>query len=221
MLKQMIICIGCTVGVASSASAGGDELAKAVKAMTTADSYRFTVQDGMLGAAVEVKFHKDAPLYCKADGIEFFRKGEVLVYKEGEAWQRTRTGTLSDPLRILGPSAKVRAVRLPHEELTILVRSLTKVTKVEAKMGVFISGEFTEETAKKLARTEDRDNARHGTAKFRLDGEGRLIHYEIAIRIQGKRGNAEVDGTVTRTVTLDGLGATKVDVPAAAKKALD
>ncbi len=195
----------------------GDDLAKALKAVTTADSYAFSVAEGTEMSAVEAKYQKDAPLYCKADKIEFFRSDKVLVYKDKDVWQRTRTGTLSDPLRILGPSAKVRAVRLPHEELAILGKALTKVKKTDTTL----IAEFDADAAKKLARTEDRDLARGGTAKLWLDADGKLTKYEIAIRVQGVRGNAEVDGVMTRTVTVSGVGMTKVELPAGAKKALE
>lgn len=215
------LCVGGLLALVNQAHAGGDDLAKAVKGLTEASSYRFTQQDGMVKSAVEVKYQKDSPLYCKADGIEFFRKADVLVYKQGDTWQRTRTGTLSDPLRILAASAKVRAVRLPHEELAVVGAALTNIKKTATKGEILLSGDLGEEAAKKLARTEDRGNARSGAAKLWLDAEGRLTKYEIAIRILGKRGNAEVDGTVTKTVTLAGVGATKLEVPAAVKKALE
>jgi hypothetical protein len=194
----------------------GDDLGKALKAVTTADSYAFSVNEGTAKSAVEAKYQKEVPLYYKADKVEFFRKGDVLIYNEKDAWQRTRTGTVSDPLRILGPSAKVRAIRLPHEELAILGKGLVKLKKAD---GGF-SGDFDVDTARKLARTEDRDLARGGTAKLWLEG-GKLAKYEIAIRVQGRRGNAEVNGVVSRTVIVSGVGMTKVELPEGAKKALE
>jgi hypothetical protein len=219
MSKHALICLGC-FALVLAAQAGDDELGKAVKKVAAADSYRFNVQQGTAKTAVEAKFQKNTPLYCKADGIEFFRKGDILVYKDGGAWQHTRTGTLSDPLRILGPSAKVRAIRLPHEELAILGKALTNVKQVDAKNTITFSGDFAEETAQKLARTEDRDTARSGRATLRIDN-GMLVEYSIDIRVQGKRGNVEVNGTITKTVTLADVGSTKVDIPDAAKKALE
>lgn len=215
MRNRILILVGLAL-IAGTARAG-DNLTKALRGVTSADSYSFTVQDNAANSSVEVKFQKDVPLYCKADKIEFFRKAEVLVYKQDDAWQRTRTGTLSDPLRILIPSAKVRAVRLPHEELAILGKALVKFKTVEK----VATGDFDAESAKKLARTEDRDLARGGTAKLWLDGDGKLVKYEIAILVQGVRGNAEVEGVMTRTVTVSALGTTKVELPAGAKKALE
>ena len=67
-------------------------------------------------------------------------------------------------------------------------------------------------------RQEDR--ARGGTVQFWLE-KGHLTKYQVAIRVAGRRGNADVDGVVTTTVTVRGVGTAKVEVPAEAKKALD
>ena len=42
----------------------------------------------------------------------------------------------------------------------------------------------------------------------------------MTIVLKGKIGNAEIDGQTTRTVTLRQVGTTKLDVPEAARKAL-
>jgi hypothetical protein len=215
ILPWLAILAACAP-IVNQASAG-DELAKAIRPVIAAESYQFSVKTNGQAQAVEVKYQKGLPLFAQADKIDFFRKGEILVYKDGEAWQRTRTGTLSDPLCILGASAKVRSVRLPHEELAIVGKALKKVERNER----LIAGEFDADAAKTLARTEDRDLARGGTAKLWFDGDGRLAKYEIAIRVQGRRGNAEVDGVMTTTVSLTNVGATKVIVPDAAKKILE
>jgi hypothetical protein len=204
------------VAVSAGFTRAGDDLGKALKAVIGADSYAFSVAEGSGKTGVEAKYQKDMPLYCRADKIDFFRQGKILVYKQKDDWQRTRTGTLSDPLLILAASARVRAVVLPHEELGVLGKALKNVKQAD-KM---LTGELAAEAAKKLARTEDRDLARGGAVKIWLDDAGRLVKYEVAIRVQGVRGNAEVDGVMTRTTSITGVGAIKVDVPAAAKKLL-
>ena len=201
--------------VAGTARAG-DDVVKTLDAIRGADSYSFSVRDNT-GPSVDARYQKGQPLFCKADGIEFYRKAGILVYKQGETWQRTRTGTLSDPLRILGASAKVRAIRLPHEELAVLGKALITVKNVDGA----VTGNFNMSTARKLARTEDADLARGGSAKLWLDKNGRLVKYMINIRVQGKRGNADVDGVMTHTVTIADVGTAKIQLPAGAKKALD
>lgn len=194
-----------------------DELAKAVDAITKAENLSFAIQRGP-GDAVDCKYQKDQPLHVVADKIEFFRKSDILVYKQGDSWMRTRTGTLSDPLRILGASAKVRAVKMPQEDLTLLTKSLA-----QAKQGADKSWTLNldADAARQLAPIEDRDLAKSATARFWLDAGGKFAKYEIDVRVLGRRGNAEVDGTVTRSITLTNVGVTKLDVPAAATKALD
>lgn len=208
-------CVAMVALMVTSFIQAGDDLAKVLAPVTTAESYAFTVANAS-EKAVECKYQKGMPLSVRADGIDFFRQDQIMVYEQGGVWQRTRTGTLSDPLRILIPSAKVRAIRLPHEELAILSKGLKNVKKD----AMTLTGELPADAAKSLARTEDRDLARGGSVKLWLDAQGRLVKYETSIRVQGRRGNAEVDGTVVKTVTLSNVGMTKVNVPAEAKKAL-
>jgi hypothetical protein len=197
-----------------------DDQAKALRAVIKADSYAFTVQEGGAGA-VEGKYQRDRPVSFTADRINFFRKGDALVYQLGGKWHKAKTGTESDPLAILGASAKVRGARLPHEELADLAKHLKNIKKVEEKKHTAYSGELTEDGAKALAKPADREVARGGTAKLLVDDQGRLARYEITIRLKGRRGNAELDGETTRTVTMKDVGAIKVEVPDEVKKLLE
>ena len=196
----------------------GDDLAATVRPVVDAENYHFVVES--LNSKVDGDFQKGAPLFVRADGIDFYRQGDRLVYKQDDTWQRTRTGTLSDPLRILVPSAKVLSVRPPHEELAKLAKALTNLKQAEDQGKTVSSGEFGPEAAKEMARTEDRDLARGGVARLWLD-KGQVAKYQIAITVKGRRGNAEVDGVTTHTVTISNLGLTKINTPAAAKKALE
>ena len=72
-----------------------------------------------------------------------------------------------------------------------------------------------------LARSENRGVAQEGTARFWVDADGRLVKYAVSIKLQGKIGGADVDGTVEKTVTLRGIGSTEVAVPEGARKALE
>jgi hypothetical protein len=150
----------------------------------------------------------------RADDIDFFREANVLVYRNGNVWAKTRTGTLSDPLPILAASAKVKAVRLPHEELVLLEKLVRKI-KSGTQDG--FSAELDTAGAQTLAYSKDREVARGGTVQFWLNVQGQISKYRLAIRIQGTRGNADVDGVVTRTVTVSHVGSAKVEVPEAAK----
>src|SRR5205085_7280291 len=143
--------------------------------------------------------------------------------RDGDQWQRSKRGTLSDPLRVLGAVAKVIVVRLPHEELAGFEKLLKEVRPAKDKEdgNTVYAGDLTDEAVKKLARTEHRDVARSGSARVWVDDKGNVVKYAVTLKLLGRVGNAEVDGTATRTTTLSGAGGTKVEVPEAAKKALE
>jgi hypothetical protein len=128
---------------------------------------------------------------------------------------------LSDPLPILAASARVNAVCPPHEELAKLSVGMTDVRTTVNKDGATYTGTLPEKVAKELARVEDRDLARGGSVTVRVDARGRPTGYELSIRVRGRRGDTDVDGTVTRTVTVKDIGTARIEVPAAAKKALE
>lgn len=197
-----------------------DELARALKTVTAGESYSFTLKAGA-GTPVEGSYQKGLPAHFVAERIEFFRQGDVLVYRQAESWQRTRTGRLSDPLPILGASAKVKAARLPHEELATVSGEMTDVGKAPAKDETVYTAVLPNKVAKELARNEDRDLTQAGTVAIRVDGKGRVTGYEVSIQVKGRRGNADVDGTFTRTVTIKDIDTAKVEVPDGAKKAME
>jgi hypothetical protein len=203
-----------------ASAADDDDLARALRAIRQADSYAFALREGG-GGAVEGKYQKGRPPSFTTDRIDFFRKGDALVYRQGGRWQKAKTGTRSDPLAILGASAKVRGAHLPHEELADLAKHLQDVKKVEGRRHTVYSAGLTERGAQALAKPADREVARGGTARLWVDGQGRLTHYEITVRLKGRRGNADVDGEATRAATIKGLGGTKVDVPDEVRKLLE
>lgn len=212
-----IIFVLSFVGLAGDA----EELAGVLKKATGWDGYTFTVEEQP--GSLEAKYEKGKPLWCKADRLELFKKGDVVAYKDGDKWLRSRTGTLSDPLRVLGAVAKVRTARLPHEELPAIVKAAGAAQKEKERDGglTVYSARLGREAARALARSENQSVAREGTARFWVDADGRLVKYELTIRLQGRIGGAEVDGTVRKTVTLSAAGKTRVDVPAEAGKALE
>jgi hypothetical protein len=226
----LLLLAGGIRGAADKPAESEPALAEAVRATAALRGYWFKVEEATgrgAGAAVEGKYEKGQAAAFKADGIEFFRAGEALAYKDGAGWQRSKTGTLSDPLRVLGAAARVRGTRLPHEELTELARGLKGVKKMEAEAegstvyaGVF-TGTLDEEAAGKLAPASLRSVARGGQARLWVGLDGQVHKYSLTIRVQGTLGNAEIDGQVTRSVTLSDRGTARVEVPAEAKKALE
>jgi hypothetical protein len=186
------------------------------------DAYAFEISNGPgkgPGNRVTGKFQKGHPLFCEANGIDFFREGDKLVYRQGEKWTRTRTGRVSDPLRILVASAAVQRVQPPHQELPTVLDGLSKVKKTDEKGGSVYSGDLDAKTARKLAPADVREITQGGSAQVWID-KGRIVKYRYTLQVKGRLGNAEANGTRTKTVELKGLGKTKVEVPAAAQKAL-
>jgi hypothetical protein len=223
MSRHLLLGAGVLLAAGWGAGAEADGLNVSVNKLARG-GYAFTLEQKPgpgTGGAVEVKYQKGKPLYCKADMIEFFKKGDAVVYKQGDSWVRSKRGTVSDPLRVLGALAKVNSVRLPHEELAGLAR-LIKGRRASKEEGQTVySADLTDEGVKRFVRPEHRGVAKGGTARFWVGRGGTLTRYEVTIRVRGRMGDAEVDGTVTKTVAIKGAGSTKVEVPAGAKKALE
>ena len=209
----------------ASAQKEGD-LQTALKRVGTASSYTFTVEEtpspGGKGP-VSGRFQKGQPLAVTADKIECFRDGDKIVYREGDAWHRSKTGTVSDPLRVLGAISKVRTVRLPHEELA----AFADIAKVSDGLAISPDGKTATRTvlklkleaARQLAPSQHKQVVQAGQIELRTEADC-VVSYKIELRLQGRLGNAEIDGSHTRSVTLSQVGTTKVEVPDAARQAL-
>ena len=116
---------------------------------------------------------------------------------------------------------------MPHEDLDTLGKALIEVREID---GV-LTGKFDSDAARQLwwVYGSEAHRANTGTAAFWLDGKGWLTKYEIAIFVKGdqpRHGEPPgppimIDHVITKTVTLGGIGMTKVEIPAAAKAALE
>jgi hypothetical protein len=228
-LLAALVCLApTTLGQDPKQQAGAPEgvLAEAVRKTAGLDSYAFTINESPAagtGGAVQGKYAKGQPIGFTADKIEFFKKGDVLAYKDAGQWQRSKTGTQSDPLRILGAAAKVRGARLPHEELPELVKGLQGVKKAEDQPGgaTGYTGTLDKATAGKLAPSSLRGVAQGGEATVWLGKDGQVARYSLTVRVQGRLGNAEIDGRVTRIVLLSEHGTARLEIPEGAKTALE
>jgi len=195
----------------------GEDLPKSIQAATPMEKYGFEIENRT--SKIEGRYHRGSPLFLRADGIDFYRQGNRLVYQQDGKWHRTRTGTLSDPLRILGATAKVQSIRVPHEELAQLSKLLQNLKKSTEQGATILSGELSEAAARELARSEDRDVARGGSARVWI-ANGKVAKYQIAVTLKGRRGNAEVDGVAETKVTIAYPANASYETPAEAKKAL-
>jgi hypothetical protein len=202
----------------------GARLGRAVRATSALESYSFRAdtEGGAPATAVEGKYQKGRPVWFRADGVECYRDGEALAYRQGDRWLRSKTGVESDPLPVLGAAARVRAARLPHQELDGLDRHLRDVRLAEGEgpAEVIYAATLDDEAAKRLAPSAQRTVARGGTLRLTVGKDGRVVRYEVRIRLQGRLGDADLDGTWARSVTISVAGSTRVEVPDGAAEAL-
>ncbi|MBX9681822.1 MAG: hypothetical protein K2X38_23940 [Gemmataceae bacterium] len=200
------------------------QMNRVLRSVADAKNYAWTSQDspGPEAAPVKAEYEKGKPLHVVADKLACYRQGNNVVYLADKEWARSRTGTLSDPLRILGPVAKVRSLRLPHEETTIVLESGPKgeVTVRKEKTQTKWSFSLKEEAVRKLIPPRYSQVAKDGAIE--IWGEsGNLVRYRIQITLQGTIGNAEIDGQYLHVVAVKDIGDTMVMPPAAAMKLLE
>jgi hypothetical protein len=227
------IALGLLVGAtglgADRTGEAAPELAEAVRKTAGLSGYNFKVEETPgqgTGGAFQGRYAKGQPVWFNADQTEFYRKGSALAYKEGEGWRRAKTGTESDPLRILGGAARVRAARLPHEELPEILKGLRDVKRAAdepagSTVRAVYTGSLDTRWAEKLAPTSLRSVTRSGRAQVWVGADGLVHKYALTLRVQGRLGNAEIDGQVVRAVTLEDCGTARVEVPEGARKALE
>src|SRR5438105_1600315 len=107
--RLLVVFVAVLLLAASVGAEENKDLAALARGAGDWKSYTFVVdQKPGAGKPVEGKHQDGQPTWFKAEGIEFYRKGNMLIYQDAGRWQRTKTGVESDPLRILGASARVR-----------------------------------------------------------------------------------------------------------------
>jgi hypothetical protein len=81
--------------------------------------------------------------------------------------------------------------------------------------------DLTPEGVQTFVRSEHKSVARSGTLELELNEQGQVVRYSITLRLEGRIGNADIDGEFTRTVSLREMSRTRVEVPEAARRALE
>ena len=224
------------------------ELLAAAKKAGEAKSYAFrgetklVLPEGLDRAAggdamkFEGKFERDAGAWVKTGAFEFVTAGGKTAARPVSEWRAVKNeGT--DVQRLLYQSlAGARAVRPPLEDFAAWSRGLAVVKRTDAKEKIgdkecrLYEVEFTPHTARDVVFAlfpmgpwMDRMpvDKQVGTARVWIDGETRILKIEIAARVMASIQGAEVELVATRTSTITGYDATKVEVPADAKKAMD
>jgi hypothetical protein len=215
------------------ALAGGREgdLAAAAKKAAEMTSYAFKVDtktDAGKGAkpvALEGRFEKDKPACFKAGALEAFRKGGVVVVKEGEAWKRVEKPAKGERKKVDPAAQALGTVKLPHEELAEFEKLLDRTEKAADGEQTVYSGPLTIPGARGLVSTGAKNEGKakadftySGTAKVWVNKDGAVVKYEYTVTSKGTLKEKEVSTTVTRTVEISEIGTAKVEVPEAAAK---
>ncbi len=138
---------------------------------------------------------------------------------------------------ILGQLAQARPPRAPHDEYKDLGGKLSKATKGEAqeKIGEYdcdvYSVEFTSDAARAMAGGGGRmggGGGGGGGAEITYSAKGKfwvhdgaIVKIETVATVSGSFNGNEFESTTTKTASISDLGTAKVEIPEAAKKAIE
>ncbi len=246
----MKIALVLGVAVALCGSAPDEELDKAAAKAAEMAKYAFKLTskiEGMGGGGgggggagarpTDCKVDKDVAIEIKAGDQTAYKKGEVLVYKEGDAWKKYERqqggggGGGQGGNRSARTMGLLAGLRTPHEMLADFGKKLKEVKKAEAKENecTVFSGDLTDEAAKDLGRLGGRGGGGGGGAEFTYSGnaklwvnaEGAIVKFEIFTNAKGKIRDRDMDIKATRTYEISDVGSAKVEVPEDAAKVLN
>jgi hypothetical protein len=218
--------------LAAALALQNEEFAQAAKKAAELESYAFRVEEkGAKGKketpALEGRFQKDQPLSLKAGSTEGFKKAGVVVAKEGEEFkkvERQKKGQKKDA----SPALAFYDVKLPHEQFEGFEKSFQKIEKAADKDGECSvwTGTLTPEAARGFASSGSKADAKAnltyaGTCKVWVNAQGVIAKIEASVDVKGQARQKDVDLHLTKTITLTEIGTAKVELPEAAKKALE
>ncbi len=140
--------------------------------------------------------------------------------------------------RGLGQLAQARPPRAPHDEYKDLAGKLSKVTKGEAqeKIGEYdcdvYTAEFTSDAARAMAGggmgRMGGGGGGGGGAEIDYSAKGKfwvrdgaVVKAETVATMSGSFNGNDFESTTTKTVSVSELGSAKVEIPEAAKKAIE
>ena len=232
-----------------------DAVDKAVAKVAAYESYAFkgeTEFQSALGAgpaqvpSMDGKYQKDVGMHIKSDRGEFFRKGDRVLVKQGQAdW--TDVAGLQPPTPPADAPPKKRGARggtafaqmrlknfkAPHDELKELARNFKEVKKAEKteKIGdvecAVYGGDLTEEAMKgsQLGRMVGMFGGANaevkGSGRVWIDGNGTLMVYEITTKATVELQGNQIDLSLTRRSEISDVGKVKVEIPEGVQKLLD
>jgi len=228
-----------------------DDLLAAAKKAAEAKSYSFrgetklVLPEGLARAGggdtvrFEGKVDRETGAWVKTDAFEFVSAGGKTAARPVSEWKAVKEEDGDELQRLLYRSlAGARPPRSPHEDFAAWPRAVAAVKRAEAteKIGDrdcrIYEVDFTRESAREIIRALlpmgrwiDRmpiDNNKYaGTARAWIDGDGRILKVEISARVTISIQGSDAPLSATRTTTISDYDATKVEISAEAKKALD
>jgi hypothetical protein len=226
-MKRIVLCslfALATFSVLASDPSPKEQVAAAAKALATKPSYSWKTTVVVPESArfkpgpTEGKTEKDGFTYVTmsyGDNLtEAAMKGDKAVITDQDGAWRTASELEGGEGRERFLGRMARGLRAPATQVTDLL-ALSKELK---KDGDVYSGELTEEGAKKQFRFGEPQNPK-GSIKFWLK-DGALTKFEIKVEGKMDFNGEEYDASRTSTTEIKDVGATKVNVPAEAKKKL-
>jgi hypothetical protein len=177
----------------------------------------------------EGKYDRDAGSWVRTDAFEFVTIGGKTAVRPVSEWRALKDDG-SDVQRLFYQGLSgARAPRPPHEDFAAWARAIATVKRGEGDARMY-EVEFSTDFSRDLVQTlfpmgkwMDRIPIERpaGSAKVWLDGEGRIAKMEVSAKVQASIQGMLVQLSATRTSTITDYDATKVEIPAEAKKALE
>jgi hypothetical protein len=189
----------------------------------------------------EGKFENGVGSWLKTDTHEFVTVGKNTVTRPIAEWKKVEEDE-DDPMamqkkmmqQMFGGSKPIKA---PVSDLTDLGKKLAKAKKQEKKELVgetdcdVFTGEYTESAAEDLVkdvipvggamRMAQADVTYTGSIKAWVDGDGRVVKYEIKASMSTSLQGMDLEWGATKTVSVSGIDSTKVELSDEVKKALE
>lgn len=228
-----------------------DELLAAAKKAAEAKSYSFRGETKLVlpegldksggnePVRFEGRFDRETAAWVKTDAYEYVMAGGKTVARPVGDWKALKEEEGGDVQRLLYQALSgARPPRAPHEDFAAWPRAIAGVKRADGKESIgdkecrVYEVKFTPESAREMIRVLfpmgrwiDRmpidNNSCSATARAWVDGDGRILKVETSAKVTASIQGTDSIFSVTRTTAISDHDATKVEVPAEARKILD
>jgi hypothetical protein len=228
-----------------------DELLAAANKAAQAKSYSFRGETKLVlpegldksggneAVRFEGKFDRETGARVKTDSYEFVMAGGKTAARPVGEWKALKEEEGGDVQRLLYQALSgSRPPRAPHEDFAAWPRAIAGVKRADGKESIgdrecrVYEIKFTPESARELVRVLfpmgrwiDRmpidNNSCSATARAWVDADGRILKVETSAKVTTSIQGSDAVFSVTRTTSISDVDATKVEIPEAARKALD